>query len=338
MLAARARGVSRARAVLRHAFRNSLIPIVTIVGLQFGAVLTGAVITETIFAWPGRRPAADSVDQLPRLPAGAGLHPAHRGHLRGREPGHRPALRRARSADPVSSDDAARRRGHRRPLRRSPALLGPLLVAVRSVRRRSWRCGWTGRRSRIRSASTSSGATSSRACSPARASRCSSASIVVSVSATVGIAPRRGRRLLRRRASTTLISRVIDVLLAFPGILLAIALVAVLGPSLAERRPRAVGHRVGRLRAARARAGAARARVRVRAGGARARRATPRILLRHVMPTALPAVMVQATLGMAGAISPKRRSASSASACSRRRRAGGRCSTAGARTCSTRRT
>ena len=51
--AARARGVSRLRAVLRHAFRNSLIPVVTLVGLQFGAVLTGAVITETIFAWPG---------------------------------------------------------------------------------------------------------------------------------------------------------------------------------------------------------------------------------------------------------------------------------------------
>jgi ABC-type dipeptide/oligopeptide/nickel transport system permease component len=53
VLAARARGVSRARAILRHAFRNSLIPIVTVLGLQFGAVLTGAVITETIFAWPG---------------------------------------------------------------------------------------------------------------------------------------------------------------------------------------------------------------------------------------------------------------------------------------------
>ena len=51
--AARARGVSRSRAVMRHAFRNSLIPVVTLVGLQFGAVLTGAVITETIFAWPG---------------------------------------------------------------------------------------------------------------------------------------------------------------------------------------------------------------------------------------------------------------------------------------------
>lgn len=53
VLAARARGVSRLRAIVRHAFRNSLIPIVTVLGLQFGAVLTGAVITETIFAWPG---------------------------------------------------------------------------------------------------------------------------------------------------------------------------------------------------------------------------------------------------------------------------------------------
>jgi ABC-type dipeptide/oligopeptide/nickel transport system permease component len=53
VLAASARGASRLRVVLGHAFRNSLIPIVTIIGLQFGSVLTGTVITETIFAWPG---------------------------------------------------------------------------------------------------------------------------------------------------------------------------------------------------------------------------------------------------------------------------------------------
>jgi peptide/nickel transport system permease protein len=53
VLAARARGVSHTRAILKHAFRNSLIPIVTVLGLQVGSVLTGAVITETIFAWPG---------------------------------------------------------------------------------------------------------------------------------------------------------------------------------------------------------------------------------------------------------------------------------------------
>jgi len=53
VVAARARGLSRLRAIVRHAFRNSLIPVVTIIGLQFGAVLTGTIITETIFAWPG---------------------------------------------------------------------------------------------------------------------------------------------------------------------------------------------------------------------------------------------------------------------------------------------
>jgi peptide/nickel transport system permease protein len=53
VLAARARGLSQMRAVLVHAFRNSLIPVVTIIGLQLGAVLTGTIITETIFAWPG---------------------------------------------------------------------------------------------------------------------------------------------------------------------------------------------------------------------------------------------------------------------------------------------
>lgn len=53
VLAARARGLSQSRAVIRHAFRNSLIPVVTIIGLQFGAVLTGTIITETIFGWPG---------------------------------------------------------------------------------------------------------------------------------------------------------------------------------------------------------------------------------------------------------------------------------------------
>ena len=51
--AARARGITRGRAVVAHALRNSLIPVVTIIGLQLGAVLTGTIITETIFSWPG---------------------------------------------------------------------------------------------------------------------------------------------------------------------------------------------------------------------------------------------------------------------------------------------
>jgi peptide/nickel transport system permease protein len=39
--------------VVGHALRNALVPLVTVIGLQFGALLGGAVITETIFAWPG---------------------------------------------------------------------------------------------------------------------------------------------------------------------------------------------------------------------------------------------------------------------------------------------
>jgi peptide/nickel transport system permease protein len=53
VVAARARGLSNARTVIAHAFRNSLVPIVTIIGLQLGSVLTGTIITETIFSWPG---------------------------------------------------------------------------------------------------------------------------------------------------------------------------------------------------------------------------------------------------------------------------------------------
>lgn len=53
LVAARAKGLGRGRAVARHALRNAAIPVVTVVGLQFGALLTGAIITETIFSWPG---------------------------------------------------------------------------------------------------------------------------------------------------------------------------------------------------------------------------------------------------------------------------------------------
>jgi peptide/nickel transport system permease protein len=50
---ARAKGLSQRDAVLQHAFRSALIPIVTIIGMRFGHLLAGAVIVETVFAWPG---------------------------------------------------------------------------------------------------------------------------------------------------------------------------------------------------------------------------------------------------------------------------------------------
>ena len=50
---AQAKGLSRSDAVVRHALKNASIPIITVVGLQVGALLTGAIITEMIFSWPG---------------------------------------------------------------------------------------------------------------------------------------------------------------------------------------------------------------------------------------------------------------------------------------------
>jgi ABC-type dipeptide/oligopeptide/nickel transport system permease component len=50
---ARAKGLRESAVLFRHAFRNALIPILTILGLQFGTLLAGAIVTETIFSWPG---------------------------------------------------------------------------------------------------------------------------------------------------------------------------------------------------------------------------------------------------------------------------------------------
>jgi len=50
---ARAKGVTEQRVVSRHALKNAFIPVVTVIGLNVGSLLGGAILTETIFAWPG---------------------------------------------------------------------------------------------------------------------------------------------------------------------------------------------------------------------------------------------------------------------------------------------
>lgn len=50
---ARAKGITETAVLFRHAFPNALIPVITIVGLQFGSLLAGTIVTETIFSWPG---------------------------------------------------------------------------------------------------------------------------------------------------------------------------------------------------------------------------------------------------------------------------------------------
>ena len=59
---ARAKGLAERKVLIKHAFKNAAIPVVTVSGMQFGALLGGAVVTETVFAWPGLgRLAVDSI-------------------------------------------------------------------------------------------------------------------------------------------------------------------------------------------------------------------------------------------------------------------------------------
>jgi peptide/nickel transport system permease protein len=50
---ARAKGIAETSVLFRHAFPNALIPVITIIGLQFGSLLAGTIVTESIFSWPG---------------------------------------------------------------------------------------------------------------------------------------------------------------------------------------------------------------------------------------------------------------------------------------------
>jgi peptide/nickel transport system permease protein len=53
LMVARAKGLPEWKVILKHALRNALIPIITVMGLQIGALLSGAIITENVFSWPG---------------------------------------------------------------------------------------------------------------------------------------------------------------------------------------------------------------------------------------------------------------------------------------------
>jgi ABC-type dipeptide/oligopeptide/nickel transport system permease component len=53
VLTARAKGLSERAVLWKHVLRNSLIPVITVIGYNFGYSLTGAILTETVFAWPG---------------------------------------------------------------------------------------------------------------------------------------------------------------------------------------------------------------------------------------------------------------------------------------------
>jgi ABC-type dipeptide/oligopeptide/nickel transport system permease subunit len=97
---ARAKGLGESRVLVVHALKNASIPIVTLLGLQFAQLLGGAVVTETIFAWPGiGRLVVEAIFNRD-FPRGAGRGTGGLAHLRGRQCPRRSLLCRARPAHP----------------------------------------------------------------------------------------------------------------------------------------------------------------------------------------------------------------------------------------------
>ena len=97
---ARAKGLSRWRVVVVHALRNALIPVITVIGLQVGLLLSGAILTETIFSWPGVGNWLVHGVQSRDYPVVQGGILLIAAIVITREPDRRPALRRHQSAHP----------------------------------------------------------------------------------------------------------------------------------------------------------------------------------------------------------------------------------------------
>ena len=96
---ARAKGVHEPMVVLKHCLRNAMIPVVTMMGLQFGFLLGGSIVVEVVFNWPGNRPPARRCGDDARLPGDPGdrvavfarVHPDQpdrRRAVRGHQPDH----------------------------------------------------------------------------------------------------------------------------------------------------------------------------------------------------------------------------------------------------------
>ena len=101
LVTARAKGLGRADVIVRHAFPNGLLPLITLIGIHVGTLMAGAFITENIFTWPGMGTLGLCGDQQQGLPGPPGLRDGRRDHGAAREPAGRPRLRLRRPADPA---------------------------------------------------------------------------------------------------------------------------------------------------------------------------------------------------------------------------------------------
>ena len=114
---ARAKGASDWRVTIRHALRNAMIPVVTLVGLQIGFLLGGSIVTETMFAWPGVGRMAVGAITSSDFPLAQGAILMLAVGFMIDQPGRRRALRLSRSADrPTHEPDADPRPCRARPI------------------------------------------------------------------------------------------------------------------------------------------------------------------------------------------------------------------------------
>ena len=268
---ARAKGLSTLRVVALHALRNALIPVVTVIGLQVGVLFTGAILTETIFSWPGVGKwliEAISRRDYPVLQGGMlllggdgdGGQPAGGPDLRRHQPAH-PAtethdmpptampIAMAAAAQPPPRPAARvlellqrqpRRRGRPGDRRRACCcwpLFAPWLAPLPArpdqqhrvpARRRSWQAG--GSSAYLLGTDAIGRDILSRLIHGARLSLVIGMA-VVALSVVVGIV----LGLIAgfaRGVSEIAIMRLMDIILTLPSLLLAIVIVAILGPGL----------------------------------------------------------------------------------------------------------
>ena len=99
--AARARGIRERDVVYHHAFKNALVPVITVIGLTLAGLLGGAVLTETTFNWPGIGHELVLYLENRDYSGGAGDHRRLRARRRPRQPGHRLRQRVHRPEDPL---------------------------------------------------------------------------------------------------------------------------------------------------------------------------------------------------------------------------------------------
>ena len=100
---ARAKGLGQRNILFVHALKNAAVPIVTVIGIGIALLIGGAVVTESVFAIPGPRPADGRRDPAPRLSGHPGRRAAVQLRLRAGQSGGRPHLHPGRSEDPLLS-------------------------------------------------------------------------------------------------------------------------------------------------------------------------------------------------------------------------------------------